>query len=165
QVALAKIAPVFQKHNPSAPFDYQFVDAEYGKKFAAELRIGRLAGFFAILAVFISCLGLFGLASFMAEQRTKEIGIRKVLGASLGNLWGLLSREFVGLVLLSCVLAAPIAYYYLHGWLQQYEYRTEISGWVFAAAAIGALGITLLTVSYQALKAALLNPVRSLKSE
>lgn len=165
RAALAKIAPVFQKYNPSAPFDYSFVDAEYGKKFEAELRIGQLAGFFAMLAIFISCLGLFGLASFMAEQRTKEIGIRKVLGASLVNLWGLLSKEFVALVLLACVLAAPIAYYYLHDWLQQYEYHIDISWWTFAAAGAGALALTLLTVSYQTLRAALLNPVQSLKLE
>lgn len=165
RAALAKISPVFQKYNPSAPFDYSFVDAEYGKKFEAELRIGQLAGFFAMLAIFISCLGLFGLASFMAEQRTKEIGIRKVLGASLINLWGLLSKEFVALVLLSCVLAAPIAYYYLHNWLQQYEYHIEISWWIFAAAGAGALGLTLLTVSYQTIRAALTNPIQSLSSE
>ena len=119
----------------------------------------------ALWAVFISCLGLFGLASFAAEQRTKEIGIRKVLGASVNNLWGLLSRDFVLLVLISCLLAVPIAYYYLHGWLQQYQYRTEISWWVFGFAALGAVVITLLTVSFQAIRAATINPVKSLKSE
>lgn len=165
QVALAKIAPVFQKHNPSAPFEYQFVDEEYGKKFAAELRVGRLAGFFAILAVFISCLGLFGLASFMAEQRTKEIGIRKVLGASLSSLWQLLSKDFVLLVFVSFFIATPIAYYFMSNWLQTYTYHTEISWWIFVATGLGILGITLLTVSYQSMWAALTNPIKSLRSE
>jgi ABC-type antimicrobial peptide transport system permease subunit len=165
QAALAKIALVFQKHNPSAPFDYKFVDAEYSKKFAMELRVGRLAGFFAILAVFISCLGLFGLASFMAEQRTKEIGIRKVLGASLGSLWQLLSKDFVLLVFISFFIATPIAYYFMSNWLQTYTYHTEISWWIFVATGLVILGITLLTVSYQSMWAALTNPIKSLRSE
>ena len=135
------------------------------KKFGNEQRIGKLASFFAILAIFISCLGLFGMASFVAEQRTKEIGVRKVLGASVFNLWRLLSKDFVLLVLLSCAIAIPIAYYFLHEWLQKYEYRTEISWWIFAAAGIGALLITLITVSFQAIKAAIANPVKSLRTE
>lgn len=117
------------------------------------------------MAIFISYLGLFGLASFMAEQRSKEIGIRKVLGASVVNLWGLLSKDFVVLVLISCAIATPVAYYYLHDWLQQYSYRTDISGWLIAGAIVGAMAITLLTVSFQTVKAALVNPVESLKSE
>ncbi|MCU0326309.1 MAG: ABC transporter permease [Spirosomaceae bacterium] len=163
--AIDKIGAVFKKYNPGSPFDYKFVDEDYNDKFAAESRIGKLATFFAILAIFISCLGLFGLASFVAEQRTKEIGVRKVLGASVFNLWQLLSKDFVYLVLISCVVAIPIAYYYLSSWLEKYEYRTEISWWIFAMAALGALSITLLTVSYQAIKAALENPVKSLKTE
>jgi len=163
--ALAKIEAVFKKHVPGAPFDYKFVDEEYGKKFAAELRIGKLSGFFAFLAIFISCLGLFALASFVAEQRRKEIGVRKVLGASGINLWRMLSKDFVILVVISCLIAIPVAYYFLHNWLQNYEYRTEISWWIFAAAGIGALVITLLTVSFQAIKAAMANPVKSLRSE
>ncbi|HAK77923.1 MAG TPA: ABC transporter permease, partial [Runella sp.] len=131
----------------------------------AEERIGTLSLYFAVLAILISCLGLFGMASFVAEQRTKEIGIRKVLGASVPNLWRMLSGDFVGLVLLSCLIASPIAYYYLNDWLKGYDYHVEISWWVFAAAAAGALVITLLTVSYQTLRAALVNPVKSLKSE
>ncbi len=141
------------------------MDAEYARKFEFEVQIGKLAAFLAILAIFISCLGLFGLVSFTAEQRTKEIGIRKVLGASVLNLWGLLSKDFVQLVMIAFVLAIPIAYYYLHDWLQQYTYHIEISWWIFAAAGAGALVITILTVSYQALRAALVNPVQSLKSE
>ena len=124
-----------------------------------------MALIFAILAIFISGLGLFGLASFVAEQRTKEIGIRKVLGASVLNLWQVLSKDFVVLVLIASVLAVPISYYFLNNWLEKYDYRTDISWWVFAIAAVGALLITILTVSYQAIKAALMNPVKSLKME
>ena len=114
---ISKIEAAFKKYIPSAPFDYQFADTEFAAKFAAEERIGKLAAFFAVLAVFISCLGLFGLASFVAEQRTKEIGIRKVLGASVTNLWGMLSKDFVVLVIISCFVAAPIAYYFMSKWL------------------------------------------------
>lgn len=163
--AIARIAPIFERYNPGFPFDYKFADAEYNRKFKNTEFIGNLSSLVAVLAIFISCLGLFGLASFMAEQRSKEIGIRKVLGASVGNLWGLLSKDFVVLVLISCAIATPIAYYYLQEWLQQYSYRTDISWWVFAAAVVGALAITLLTVSYQTVKAALVDPVKSLKSE
>jgi ABC-type antimicrobial peptide transport system permease subunit len=163
--ALPKIAAAFKKVMPSAPFDYKFADDEYGLKFKTEVQTGKLAGFFAILAIFISCLGLFGLASFVAEQRTKEIGIRKVLGASVVNVWRLLSGDFVLLVIISCLVATPIAYYYLAEWLQKFQYRTEASWWIFAAAGAGALFITLLTVSFQAIKAALMNPVRSLRTE
>jgi len=163
--ALAKIEPVFKKYDPGSPFDYRFTDQEYAKKFSDEVRIGNLATFFAVLAIFISCLGLFGLASFVAEQRTKEIGIRKVLGASIPAIWRMLSKDFVVLVIISCLIAIPLAWYYLHQWLQKYEYRTEISWWVFILAATGALIITLLTVSFQAIKAALSNPVKSLRTE
>lgn len=163
--AIARMERIFRQVIPAAPFDYQFVDDAFAKKFADEERIGKLAAFFASLAIFISCLGLFGLASFTAEQRTKEIGIRKVLGASVLNLWGLLSKDFVGLVILSCSIAVPLAWYGMANWLQKYEYRTDIAWWVFALAAIGALAITLLTVSYQAVRAAMMNPVKTLKAE
>ncbi|MEM1134614.1 MAG: ABC transporter permease [Bacteroidota bacterium] len=163
--ALSKIETVFKKYVPYQPFDYKFVDQEYAKKFSQEKRIGSLAAVFAILAIFISCLGLFGLASYIAERRTKEIGIRKVIGASIFSLWKMLSQDFVVLVLLANFIAAPIAYYFLNRWLEDYEYRIEISWWAFALAGLGALLITLLTVSYQAIKAALMNPIKSLKSE
>ena len=163
--ALVKMESVFKKLIPSVPFDYQFVDTEYATKFAAEERIGNLASFFAALAIFISCLGLFGLASFIAEKRTKEIGIRKVLGATIYNLWTMLSKDFVVLVLIACFIAVPLAYYFLHQWLQKYEYRTAISWWIFAVAIAGAMVITLLTVSFQAIKAAIANPVKSLRTE
>ncbi len=164
-VALEKIEKVMKKYDPSAPFDYRFVDKLYADKFGNEQKVGKLAGSFAILAIFISCLGLFGMASFVAEQRTKEIGIRKVLGASVLHLWGMLSREFVLLVLISCAIAIPLAGYFLQRWLENYEYHTEVAWWIYLAAGTGALLITLCTVSYQSIRAALLNPVRSLRSE
>ena len=163
--ALNKIEGVFKKYNPSAPFDYTFNDEDYAKKFSDEQRVGNLATFFTILAIFISCLGLFGLASFVAEQRKKEIGVRKVFGASIYNLWQMLSREFALLVIISCFIAIPLAWYYLNGWLQQYDYRTTISFWIFIFSGLGALTITILTVSFQAIKAAIANPVKSLRTE
>ena len=163
--ALAKIENVFKKYNPAAPFEYSFADEQYAAKFANEQRIGKLAGFFAAFAIFISCLGLFGLASFVAEQRKKEIGIRKVLGATIAGVWQLLSGEFLFLVLISVLIASPIAWYIMHQWLENYEYRTQIAWWIFGAASLSALIITLLTVSFHAIKAALANPVKSLRTE
>ena len=163
--ALSKIAPVFQKYNPGSPFDFKFVDDEYARKFSDEQRIGDIATVFAGLAIFISCLGLFGMASFMAEQRIKEIGVRKVLGATVFNLWQLLSKDFVMLVVIALLIATPFSYYFMHKWLLGYQFRTQITWWIFAVAAVGAMTITLLTVSYQSIKAALANPVKSLKSE
>ena len=163
--ALEAIAPVFAKYNPGSPFLYQFMDQEYNKKFVDETRIGNLAGVFTALAIFISCLGLFGLASFVAEQRTKEIGVRKVLGAKVFALWSLQSKGFVKLVVLSFLLAMPLAYLIMSKWLQNYAYHTAVSWWIFALAGGGILLITLLTVSYQSLKAATMNPVKSLRSE
>ncbi len=163
--ALNKIESVFKKYNPGSPFGYQFTDEEYAKKFSDEVRIGNLARIFAILAIFISCLGLFGLASFVAEQRIKEIGIRKVLGASVLSVWHLLSKDFVVLVIISFLIAVPTSYYFMHSWLQNYNYRTEISWWIFVASGIGSLVITVLVVSFQAIKAAIANPVKSLRTE
>lgn len=163
--ALSTIETVMKKYSPGVPFNYKFVDEEFGNKFKAEERIGKLSSYFAILAIFISCLGLFGMASFVAEQRTKEIGIRKVLGASVLNVWRLLSSEFVLLVIFSCIIAAPIAYYYLNNWLKNYDYKIEIGWQVFVFAALAALFITIVTVSFQAIKAALANPVKSLRTE
>ncbi len=163
--SIATIEGIFKKNFPDLLFEYQFVDEEYAAKFAAEERIGKLAGVFTGLAILISCLGLFGLASYVAEQRTKEIGVRKVLGASVASLWRLLSKDFVFLVLIALLIAAPLAWYFMDGWLQKYTYRTELSWWIFVAAGAGALAITLLTVSFQSVKAALMNPVESLRSE
>jgi putative ABC transport system permease protein len=165
QEALSKIAPVFKKYNSGNPFEFKFVDDEYAKKFSNEVRIGHLATFFAVLTIFISCLGLFGLASFITEQRTREIGIRKVLGASVFNVWRLLSKEFVLLVIIALFIAMPTAYYFMHDWLQDYQYRIEITWWIFAAAGAGTLLITLLTVSFHSVKAAIMNPIKSLRTE
>jgi ABC-type antimicrobial peptide transport system permease subunit len=163
--SIAKVEAVFKQFIPSAPFDYKFADREFAAKFATEERIGKLSTFFTVLAVFISCMGLFGLASFVAEQRTKEIGIRKVLGASVANLWGMLSKDFVILVCISCLIAIPIAWYLMSEWLQKYTYHTAINCWVFVLAGCGGLILTLLTVSFQAIKAAIANPVKSLKTD
>ncbi len=163
--SISAIEQVWKKYVPSVPFDYKFVDEEFGNKFSEEERRGKLYSYMAVLAVFISCLGLFGMASFVAEQRTKEIGIRKVLGASVPNLWRLLSKEFVILVIFSCVIAAPIAYYLSDNWLGDFDYRVGISWEVFVLASIAALIITLITVSFQAIKAAIANPVKSLRTE
>jgi ABC-type antimicrobial peptide transport system permease subunit len=165
KAALAAIEPVFKRYNPGSDFEYKFVDEQYARKFADEQRIGHLATVFAVLAIFISCLGLFGLASFVAEQRTREIGIRKVLGASLFQVWRMLSTDFVLLVVISCGIATPLAWYFLHEWLQQYSYRAPMSWWIFAGASLGALAITLITVSFQAIRAGRLNPVGALRSE
>jgi len=161
--ALAAAEEVFKRLAPGGAFEYKFIDEEYASKFSDEVRVGRIVTVFALLAIFISCLGLFGLVSFVAGQRTKEIGIRKVLGARVIGIWALLTREFIGLVLISCVIAIPFAYYFLYGWLQQYEYRAALSWWVFGAGALGAMLITLATVSYQALRAASMDPVESLR--
>lgn len=163
--SLAMVKATFNKHIPAIPFDYRFADEEYGRNFIAEERTGTLSGIFALMAILISCLGLFGLASFVAEQRTKEIGIRKVLGASVISIWKMISGSFISLVSLSCLIAIPIAWYVLNGWLQSYEYRTGISWWVFALAAGGAILITIMTVSFHAIRSARMNPVRSLRSE
>lgn len=163
--ALAKVEAVFKRYAPASSFRYKFTDDEYATKFSDEQRIGNLAAFFATLAVFISCLGLLGLASFIAEQRTKEIGVRKVLGASVFNVWKLLTKDFVKLVIISLLIAIPIAYWFMNNWLQNYQYRTNISLWIFVAAGAGSLLITLLTVSFQVIKAAIADPVKSLRTD
>jgi ABC-type antimicrobial peptide transport system permease subunit len=163
--ALASMQPIFEKHNPAQPFEYSFTDDDFNKKFALENQVAKVSGIFSVLAILISFLGLFGLASFIAEQRVKEIGIRKVLGASIVNLWRLLSKDFFVLVLISCFIASPIAYFSMQNWLMKYEYRTELSWWVFAVVGAGAVVTTLATVSYHALKASIANPVDSLRSE
>ncbi|BAU55953.1 ABC transporter permease [Mucilaginibacter gotjawali] len=163
--AVEKISPIFNKYNPVYPYDYRFVDKQYNEKFSQEELIGKLAGIFAVLAIFISCLGLFGLAAFVAEQRTKEIGIRKVLGASVSQVWLLLSGDFILLVTISCVIASPLAFYFLQKWLLKYDYHITIGPGVFIISAIAAIVITLITISFQAIKAAIANPVKSLRSE
>ena len=165
QNAITSLTSIFNKYNPAYPFDYTFADDSYAAKFKQEVLIGELAGLFAAFAIFISCLGLFGLAAYMAEQRTKEIGIRKVLGASIPEVWMLLSKDFILLVLISCLIASPLALYFVTGWLQKYDYRISISPFVFIIAGVAAIIITIITISFQAIKAAIANPVESLRSE
>ena len=163
--ALSLAEKVFKKYNPSYPFDYKFVDEEYAQKFQEEQRIGTLAALFAGLTIFISCLGLFGLATYMAENRIKEIGVRKVLGASVTNITALLSKDFITLVIISFVIASFIAWWAMSRWLSSYTYRISIEWWVFALAGLLSVVIALATVSYQAIKAAIANPVKSLRTE
>ncbi len=165
QEAIKKLTNIFDSYNPAYPYIYQFVDEEYNHKFNLEILVGKLAGIFAGLAILISCLGLFGLAAYVAEQRTKEIGIRKVLGASVAQVWLLLSKDFILLVGISCIIASPVAFYFLQHWLQKYDYRITIGPGVFVLSAAAAIVITLITISFQAIKAALTNPVKSLRSE
>jgi ABC-type antimicrobial peptide transport system permease subunit len=165
RTALARIESVYKKFNPASPFLFHFSDEGYERKFLTETHIGNLATVFSGLAILISCLGLFGLASFVAEQRTKEIGVRKVLGARVVNLWALLSGDFLKLVILSCLVSMPLSYFFMNRWLQNYPLHSSLSLWIFVAAGAGILSVTLATVSYQALKAALMNPVKSLRTE
>ncbi len=162
---IAAIEKIFKKYNPQYPVDYVFADESYAKKFEDSERTGKLAALFAGLTIFISCLGLFGLATYMAESRTKEVGVRKVLGASVANVTLLLSKEFLRLVVVSFVIASPIAWYAMNKWLDNYSYRIGIEWWVFALAGLLAVLIAIITVSYQAIKAALANPVKSLRTE
>ena len=156
---------IFKKYNPEYPFEYKFVDEAYARKFDNEQRQGILAALFGGLTIFISCLGLFGLATYMAENRIKEIGVRKVLGASVAGITTLLSKDFVKLVIISFVIAAPLSYWGMYKWLQDYEYRVGIHWWVFAFACFLSVAIAIITVSYQAIKAALANPAKSLRTE
>lgn len=163
--ALASIETLCKKLNPDFPVTYNFSDDQYLKLYKSEQIIGKLSNIFASLAIFISCLGLLGLAMFTAEQRTKEIGIRKVLGASVTSLFALLSSEFLTLVIVASVIASPIAWYSMHKWLQDFAYHTPVQWWLFIAAGGVVVLIALVTVSFQAMKAALVNPVKSLRSE
>jgi len=165
QTSIRKAEAIFKKYNPDYPFEYHFVDEDYSRKFDDEKRTGTLAGLFGALTIFISCLGLFGLATYMAEARVKEIGVRKVLGASVAGIAAMLSKDFVQLVLIAFFVATPVAWYAMHAWLQDYPYRVEIRWWVFALAAGLSIGIALLTVSFQAVRAGLMNPADSLRSE
>ncbi len=163
--SISQAETIFKKYNPEYPFNYQFVDLEYAKKFNDEQRTGRLASMFTLLTILISCLGLFGLASYMAENRTKEIGIRKVLGATVTNITSLLSKDFLKLVLIAFLIAVPISWYAMNKWLEDFAYRITISWWFFALAGFLAAAIALATVGYQAIRAAIANPVKSLRTE
>jgi putative ABC transport system permease protein len=162
---VAKIESIVKRNNPAFPVEFEFVDESFNNLFKSEMLIGKLSRVFAILAIIISCLGLFGLAAYTAERRTKEIGIRKVLGASVTGITGLLSKDFLQLVGISALIAFPLAWWAMHNWLQDFAYRINISWWVFMAAGILALVITLLTISFQSIKAAIANPVKSLRTE
>ncbi len=163
--SLAIVETIYKQHFPQLPFDYQFVDDQYAIKFQSEERIADLAGVFTALAIFISCLGLLGLTAYVAERRTKEIGVRKVLGATVMSVWKLLSKDFLALILIACFVAVPIAFYVMEGWLENYDYRINLSWPIFATAIFGALLLTIITVSLQAVKAARTNPVQSLRTE
>ncbi|MCK8492700.1 ABC transporter permease [Spirosoma sp. RP8] len=163
--ALANLEKICKALNPKTPFTYQFSDQEYAKLYRSEQVVSQLANYFAVLAIFISCLGLFGLATFTAEQRTKEIGVRKVLGASVASVVAMLSTDFLKLVLVAIVIASPVAWYVMQQWLKGFIYKMEIEWWVFLLAGLLSAGIALLTISYQSIKAALMNPVKSLRSE
>ena len=162
---LSSIKTQWEQFRTEEPFTYTFMDELYNKTYAAEEKTGRILNIFAVLTILVACLGLFGLATYTAEQRTKEIGIRKVLGASVIQVTNMLSRDFIKLVLISCVVAFPLSYWVMTKWLQDFAYRINISWLVFVIAGFTALMIALLTVSFQAIKAAIANPVKSLRTE
>jgi putative ABC transport system permease protein len=165
QGTMAYIEDVYKRLNPSCPFEFTFVDEKYDRLYRDERRMGQLFRYFTVLAIFVSGLGLFGLAAFAAEQRTKEIGIRKVLGATIMNITGLISKEFVFIIIVACFIAAPVAYYFMSSWLQGFAYRTYLSVWIFLGAGLGILIVALAIVSSQAFRAAKADPVKSLRYE
>jgi ABC-type antimicrobial peptide transport system permease subunit len=165
QAALAKIEKIYKSYAPEVPFSYNFVDATFAQKFGEEERIGKLSSLFTYMAMFISVLGLVGLAAYTTERRTKEIGVRKVLGATMLNICQLIAKEFVVLTLISFLVAVPLSYFFMNNWLQNFEYRASISIWIYLAAGIFTLLLTILVVSYQAIKAAIANPIKSLRTE
>jgi putative ABC transport system permease protein len=159
------IEALWKKMAPSEPFTYSFLNEDFNRMYESEQRSGKIFISFAILAILIACLGLFGLATYAAEQRTKEIGIRKVLGATVGSIANMLSRDFLKLVIIAALLAFPLAWWAMHTWLQNFAYRIDISWWVFVIAGMIAILIALFTISFKAIKAALANPVKSLRTE
>jgi ABC-type antimicrobial peptide transport system permease subunit len=159
------IKNIWEKTLPNQVYEYRFLDDKIGSFYKQESQLAQLYKIFAAIAIFLSCLGLYGLASFMAVQRTKEVGIRKVLGASEGSIVYLFSREFIMLVIIAFVVASAVAWYFMHNWLQNYPYRISLSWWMFILAGAGTMLITLMTVSFQAIKAAIVNPIKSLKAD
>jgi len=162
---IGAIQDKWQKMAPGQPFSYSFMDADFNNIYTAERQTGKLFIIFAVFAIFIGCLGLFGLVTYAAEQRTKEIGVRKVLGASVRNIVSMLSKDLAKLVAIAFVVAVPLGWYVMHQWLQDFAYRIDIHWWVFAVAGILAMLIALVTISIQAVKAAISNPVNSLRTE
>jgi putative ABC transport system permease protein len=163
--SIAYINSIWNKFSPGYPLDYQFMDESYGKMYKSEEKLSSLLWIFAVMAIVVGCMGLFALAALSAEQRTKEIGIRKVLGANVFNIVGLLSKNFLLLVLIASIIAFPIAWWAMNKWLQDFPYRITITWWVFAIATLAALIIALITVSFQAVKTALTDPVKNLRTE
>jgi putative ABC transport system permease protein len=163
--SIGKVEQIIKEINPGYPFEYKFVDEQFNKYFDSEVRLQKLSVIFTVMSILISCIGLFGLSSYSAERRTKEIGIRKVIGASTGSLATLLSKEYFMLIIISCLISFPVAWYFIHNWLLNYSYRTPIYWWVFAFSSIGAVILTLVTISYQTIRAAIKNPVHSLRLE
>ncbi len=159
------VAKVWKQYNPEYPFEYHFLDDSFNEMYKSDLRVGKLFNCFALITIFISCLGLFGLVTYTAESKVKEIGVRKVLGASVINIVSMLSKDFLLLIIIATSIAFPVAWWALHKMLEQYAYRTDMSWWVFAMAGVIVMVIALLTVSFQAVKAALANPVKSLRTE
>lgn len=165
QESIQKVKDIIHKFNPDYPFEYTFIDESYAQKFKKTERINKLVSLFAGLTIFISCLGLFGLAAYLVESKTKEIGIRKVLGASTVNVTKLLSKEFLQLVIVAILIASPIAWYIMHKWMEDYSYQIGVQWWVFLLTAAVAILITIITIGGQAIKAALANPIQSLRDE
>jgi putative ABC transport system permease protein len=165
KAALANIGTAWKELNPNEPFEYSFLDEDFQKNYEAEERLAAIIRYFTIVAIFISCLGLFGLTTFSVEQRTKEIGIRKVLGASTTGIVSLLSKDFLKLVVLSFLVASPLAWYFMNNWLQNFAYKAPFSIWIVIVGWSIAFGIAFLTISIQAVKVALTNPVKNLRTE
>jgi putative ABC transport system permease protein len=165
QTTLATMQRDWEQLDPSHPFEYRLLDERLARLYETETQQGKLFGFFAAAAIFIACLGMFGLATLLAAQRTKEVGIRKVLGASVGSITALLTRDFLYLVLIALLVAIPVAYHLMQQWLADFAYRISLQGWMFAVAGLSAMAIALLTVGFQSIKAALANPVKSLRNE
>jgi ABC-type antimicrobial peptide transport system permease subunit len=163
--ALQSVKKIWERTYPDFVYEYKFLDDKIANFYKQEDQLSQLYKIFAAIAIFLSCLGLYGLAAFMAAQRIKEVGIRKVLGATSANIVYLFSKEFIILITIAFAIATPIAWYYMHQWLQDYAYRINISWWLFAAAGLAAIIIALTTISFQAIKAAIANPVKSLRTE
>jgi ABC-type antimicrobial peptide transport system permease subunit len=165
QATIKSIEQLYKRFNPGFPFTFNFLDEAYQRQYESEVRVSTLSKYFAGLAIIISCLGLFGLAAFTAQKRRKEIGIRKVVGASVSNIVTMLSKDFLRLVCLSLVIAFPLSWWLMNDWLQSFAYRINIDPWVFVIAGVSVMVITLLTISFQSIKAAITNPVKSLRTE